>query len=384
MKYRKFGKTGIEVSVLGYGAMRLPVVPIDPLDPESKKQVDDNAAVALLRCAIDKGVNYIDTAFGYHGGHSERVVGLALKDGYREKTYVATKFSGWEWKKSGDFGRILNKQLKRLQTDHIDFYLFHSLSKDLWENVCLKQGLLEKMLKAKKAGKIRHIGFSFHDSLEAFKEIVDYTDVWDFCQIQLNYLDIDHQVGLAGLRYAHAKGLAVIVMEPLRGGNLANLLSPDVVKLFDGTGKSHVEWALDFIWNMPEVSMLLSGMGSRQMVDDNIKYANRASVGMLKAADTVIISKAQQALLGQNTIPCTSCEYCMPCPYGVAIPYNFQVYNTLSKGKTEEECKAQYQNWVTMFGKQASACVACRACEPKCPQHIVISERMKEVAEKFA
>ncbi len=384
MKFRKFGKTRMDVSILGFGAMRLPVVPIDPSNPESKTMVDDDAAVALIRHAIDSGVNYVDTAYGYHGGNSERVVGLALQDGYREKAFLATKFPCWEWKAPGDFERILDEQVRRLQTDHLDCYMFHALGKDSWENICLKNGLLEKMLDAKRAGKIRHIGFSFHDSLDVFKRIVDFTDVWDFCQIQLNYLDTDYQAGLAGLRYAHAKDLAVIVMEPLRGGNLANLLSPDVVKIFNGTGKSHVEWALDYIWNMPEVALLLSGMGSTQMVDDNIQYAGRASTGMLNPTDTVVISKAQQALLGQNTVPCTSCEYCLPCPFGVAIPSNFQVYNNLFKGKNEDECKAQYQDWVTMFGKQSSACVACRACEPKCPQHIVISERLKEVAEKFA
>lgn len=383
MKYRKFGKTGVKVSALGFGAMRLPVIPVDKSDPKLKSVVDDDAAVALIRRAIDKGVNYVDTAYGYHGGNSERVVGLALQDGYREKTYLATKFPCWEWKKSGDFGRILNKQLKRLKTDHIDFYMLHALGAQSWNDIILKNGLLEKLIKAKKSGKVRHIGFSFHDNLDVFKSIVDYTDAWDFCQIQLNYIDTDNQAGLAGLRYANAKGLAVVVMEPLHGGSLANLMSPDVVKVFEGTGKSHVEWGLDFIWNMPEVALLLSGMGSKQMVDDNIKYAGRSSVGMLKSADTVVISKAQQALLGQNTIPCTSCEYCLPCPFGVAIPYNFQTYNNLSKGKSKAECVAQYANWVTMFGKQASACVGCRACEPKCPQHIVISERMKEVAAKF-
>ena len=292
MKYREFGKTGIQVSALGFGAMRLPVVAVDPQDPKSEKVVDEKEAVAIIRRAIRKGVNYVDTAYGYHGGHSERIVGLALQDGWREKTYLATKFPCWQWKKSGDFGRILNTQLKRLQTDHIDFYMFHAVGAQSWNDVILKQGLLEKMLKARKAGKIRHIGFSFHDSLEVFKSIVDYTDIWDFCQIQINYLDTEHQAGLAGLRYAHAKGLAVIAMEPLKGGTLANL-PQEAAKVFEGTARSPVEWGLDFLWNMPEVSMLLSGMGTRQMVDDNVQYAGRSKPGMLAPADTAIIAQFQ-------------------------------------------------------------------------------------------
>ena len=382
MKYREFGKTGIQVSALGFGAMRLPVVAIDPQDPKSEKVVDEKEAVAIIRRAIRKGVNYVDTAYGYHGGHSERIVGLALQDGWREKTYLATKFPCWQWKKSGDFGRILNTQLKRLQTDHIDFYMFHAVGAQSWNDVILKQGLLEKMLKARKAGKIRHIGFSFHDSLEVFKSIVDYTDIWDFCQIQINYLDTEHQAGLAGLRYAHAKGLAVIAMAPLKGGTLANL-PQEAAKVFEGTARSPVEWGLDFLWNMPEVSMLLSGMGTRQMVDDNVQYAGRSKPGMLAPADTAIIAQARQAMQGVDSIPCTACEYCLPCPFGVAIPYNFRAFNNLSKGRTKAECKTQYDTWVTMFGKRADACVGCRACEPRCPQRIVISERMKEVAATF-
>lgn len=379
MKYRKFGKLGLEVSALGFGAMRLPVILADPSDPKSKSSVDDPEAIRLIRRAIDQGLNYVDTAYGYHGGDSERVVGLALQDGYRDKTFLATKFPCWEWKQPGDFERILDKQLQRLRTDYLDFYMLHALGAQSWNDIILKNGLLDNLLKAKQSGKVRHMGFSFHDSLDAFKQIVDYTDQWDFCQIQLNYIDTEYQAGLAGLRYASSKGLAVIVMEPLHGGDLANV-SPDVAAIFAGTGKTPVEWALDYIWNMPEVALLLSGMGSQQMVDDNLVYADRSAVGMLSPADRGVISKAQQILLGQNTIPCTGCEYCMPCPFGVAIPYNFQTYNNLKKGKTLAECQAQYTNWVTMFGKQASACVACGACEKKCPQHIKIADQMKEVA----
>ncbi|MGI5868310.1 MAG: aldo/keto reductase [Kiritimatiellia bacterium] len=378
MKYRNFGKTGIRVSALGFGTMRLPLVGKD----EADKRVDEQEAIAIIRRGIGKGINYVDTAYGYHGGHSERIVGLALQDGWREKTCLATKFPCWEWKKPGDFERILDVQLGRLQTDCVDFYLFHAVNADSWHNIILKQGLLDKMVEAKEAGKIRHIGFSFHDNLEVFKSIIDATDIWEFCQIQLNYLDTENQAGVAGLRYAHAKGLGVIAMTPLKGGKLVDL-PPEAAKVFEGTGRTAAEWGLSFLWNMPELSMMLSGMGSRQMVDDNIEYASRSAPGMLTPEDAYIIAQARQALQGTDPIPCTSCEYCLPCPQGVAIPSNFRAFNNLSKDKTKAECKALYETWVPMFGKQADACVGCRVCESLCPQQIPIADRMKDVAETF-
>lgn len=382
MKYRKIGKTGVDVSALGFGMMRLPTLPLDPGNPKGKTGIDEPQAIKIVRHAIDNGVNYLDTAYGYHDGMSEVVAGRALLDGYREKVNLATKFPCWNCKKQEDFDRILNEQLDKLQTDHLDFYLLHSLSRKSWRDICLPNKVFDQLVAARESGKVRHIGFSFHDDLRAFKEIVDYSAEWEFCQIQLNYLDTDYQAGLAGMKYAAARGLGVIVMEPLRGGALSDV-SPEVAKIFEPTGKTPVEWALDYIWNKPEVSLLLSGMGSMQMVRDNLLYAGRSGVGMITQKDTEIIAKAQQAIQGENTIPCTSCSYCMPCPHGVAIPYNFQTFNNLSKGKTEEECKTQYEEWVPMFGKNAAGCVSCGVCVPKCPQHIAIPERLKEVAAKF-
>lgn len=382
MQVRKFGKTGQTVPILGFGSMRMPVLAQNTDQQEANPELDEAAAVKLIRHAIDQGVTYVDTAYGYHGGRSEHAVGLALRDGYRERTYLTTKFPTWEWKQDGDFDRIFGEQLTRLQTDSVDGYIFHALNRDSWENICLKNGLLDKMIAAKKAGKVRWLGFSFHDSLDVFTSIIDATDVWDFCQIQFNYLDTDFQAGLAGMRYAHARGLAVIVMEPLRGGKLANL-PPEAAACFADTGRTPVEWALNFVWNCPEVSLVLSGMGNEQMVDENVAIANRASAHMLTVADRAIIAQAQQTFQGDNTVPCTACEYCLPCPFGVAIPYVFQTYNNLFKDKSEAECVKQYTEWVRQFGKTASACTACRACEPKCPQQIVISERMKDVVAKF-
>ena len=401
MKYREFGKTGEKISTLGFGCMRFPMMPADPSAPEQKPAVNIPEAVALLRHAIDNGVNYVDTAYGYHGGESEKIVGLALRDGYRQRTNLATKFPCWEFKQPGDFDRILDIQLERLQTDHLDFYMLHALSRDSWEKIALQGGVLEQLRAAKASGKVRRIGFSFHDNLDVFKSIVDHTDAWDFCQIQFNYLDIANQAGLAGLRHAAAKGLAVIVMEPLRGGKLADLMHDDVRKVFDGTGKTNTEWALDFVWNHPEVSLLLSGMGTRRMVDENMEYADRASAGMLAPQEMAIIAKAREAIEGENAVPCTGCEYCIPCPAGVAIPSVFQACNTLAKAnatkadeKTDSgeslravriaEAKAQYANWVPNFGKTAESCVSCGRCEKRCPQHIAISEEMKKAAASFA
>ncbi|MCL1910466.1 MAG: aldo/keto reductase, partial [Kiritimatiellaeota bacterium] len=277
MKYRKFGKTDLKISALGFGCMRLPTT----TNAAGHHVVDTPVAVSLLRHAIEKGVNYFDTAYGYHGGESEVVTGLALRDGYRERVHLATKFPCWEFKKKGDFERILKVQLKRLQTDYLDCYMLHALGRDSFQKIAVESGVLDRLIAAKKAGVVRHIGFSFHDGVETFKRIVDHTDAWDFCQIQYNYMDTTNQAGTEGLRYAAAKGLAVIVMEPLLGGKLADKMPDDVKTVFDGSGKTNTEMALDFIWNQPEASFLLSGMGTKKMVDENVKYANRSKVGML-------------------------------------------------------------------------------------------------------
>ena len=215
MKYSTFGKTGCRVSRLGFGAMRMPLT-----NPEDSSSVNAEEAVKMIRFAIDSGVNYVDTAFFYHGGESEKIVGQALKDGYREKTYLATKLPMGEVKEAADFDRILNTQLEKLGTDHIDFYLFHALNDSHWKTV-KKLGLIDKMKQAKKDGRIRHMGFSFHDNPEIFTKIIDEYDGCEFCQIQLNYLDTDHQAGIDGLEYAYSKGLGVVIMEPVRGGRLA-------------------------------------------------------------------------------------------------------------------------------------------------------------------
>ncbi len=379
---RPFGQTGHSLPILGFGAMRMPVVAAPTGQPDAQPQLDETESVRLIRHAIDAGVTYVDTAYGYHGGRSEQAVGVALRDGYRERTFLATKFPCWEWKRAGDFDRILDEQLNRLQTDWIDGYLFHALNRDTWSRVCQQNGLLEKMIAAKQSGRVRSIGFSFHDSLDVFTSIIDATDAWDFCQIQFNYLDTDFQAGLAGLRYAHAKGLGVIVMEPLRGGKLADPPA-DVAACFAGTGRSAVEWALDFVWDHHEVCVLLSGMGTPHMVDENVRYAARSQARPLSTGGRAVINRARQAFLGDHAVPCTACSYCLPCPFGVAIPSVFQAYNDSLNDKAHPDGLKGGLAGAAGFEKAAGACTGCRSCEPKCPQHIVISERLKDVRDRF-
>lgn len=370
MRYREMGKTGIEVSALGYGCMRFPVV--DGQDD----RIDEEKAIEMIRLGIDSGINYIDTAFGYHGGNSERLVGKALKDGYRDLVYLATKLPLWNVKCEDDVEKIFNEQLQKLGTDHIDFYLLHAVNNDTWENKVLKFEIIPKLEELKKQGKIRHLGFSFHDDLWVFKKIIDSYDGFEFCQIQLNYIDVDYQAGLEGLEYAAAKGLGVIIMEPLLGGKLASL-QPKVSSLLSKS-KTPVEWAFDFLWNRPEVSMLLSGMGSMQMVQDNIGYADKAAVGMLSKEDCEMLSNVKYAFDELNLVACTGCEYCMPCPAGVKIPKVFSAFNNITDG-SRRKVKEIFPDIET----NASLCKKCGKCESVCPQHIKITEKLKTIIDKF-
>lgn len=366
MQYRTFGKTGLKVSALGFGCMRLPLL--------EDGNIDEAEAISCIRHAIDEGVNYVDTAYPYHGGKSEIVVGKALKDGYREKTYLADKCPVWLLKEEGDFEKYLDEQLEKLQTDHIDFYLLHALNRDRFENSVKKFNLVDKMKAARKAGKIRYMGFSFHDELDVFKEIVDYTPEWDFCQIQYNYINLEEQAGTEGLCYAAGKGLAVVIMEPLLGGRLANL-SDHVAAKFSQE-KTAVEHALDFLWDKEEVSLLLSGMSERKQVEDNLEYARRSSVGMLSDEEQRAYGAAKDIYDKMSMVSCTACAYCMPCPFGLNIPEIFKAYNMFGlygKNKAKEAYDKQEV--------KADMCRSCRHCEKECPQHIRISQVMKDVVK---
>jgi len=383
MQYREFGKTGVQVSALGFGCMRLPVKG----GGNSGRDVDMDEATRMIRYAIDNGVNYIDTAYPYHNGISEVAVSRALKDGYRQKVVVADKSPVFLINKAEDFDRFLDEQLRRLDDEHIDFYLLHSLSGETWRNVVMRFGLLEKAERAKQAGKIGHIGFSFHDNFDAFEMILNEYDGFEFGQIQLNYLDVAKQAGLKGLARLREKGLGVAIMEPLMGGKLAAL--PDKVRaIFEqsGSAKTPVQWALDYLWDMDAVSVVLSGMSTMRQVEENVAYANAFASGAMTNADRQVITEAKEQYEKMIAVPCTGCGYCMPCPFGVGIPDNFSAYNDLAAYDDPAVGEKGYQIMLTWQGRKAAAdsCKGCRSCEAKCPQKIEISRVMPRVAEAFA
>jgi hypothetical protein len=373
MKYRKFGKLDWNVSVLGFGCMRLPT-------KGQESDIDDPTAIRMVRYAIDHGVNYVDTAYGYHDGESERFVGRALKDGYRKKVRVATKLPVWEVEKADDFDRLLNEQLGKLDMEHIDFYLLHALNKDSWSKVH-RLGVLKWAEDAIADGRIGHLGFSFHDRHETFIEIVDTYDGWDFCQIQYNYQDIDIQAGTKGLQHAASKGLAVIIMEPIRGGRLTN--PPQAIQDLWDTAEAKrtpADWALQWVWNQPEVTLALSGMSIMEHVEQNLASADASGPNTLTQDELALIAQVRDKYLEVVPVPCTGCLYCMPCPNGVEIPGNFEVYNEGAMFDRPEEARRRYVEWFKEDAR-ASACIQCRECEELCPQQILISEWMIPVHE---
>ncbi|SNX53981.1 aldo/keto reductase [Thermoanaerobacterium sp. RBIITD] len=375
MQYRKFGRTGIEVSALGFGAMRLPIVGDD------YSKIDENEAIKMIRFAIDNGVNYVDTAYAYHEGNSEILVGKALKDGYREKTNLATKLPSWLIKEKADMDKYLNEQLKKLDTDHIDFYLLHALDKERWENY-KKLDVFSWIDKVKKEGKIRYIGFSFHDEYDVFKGIIDDYDKWDFCQIQYNYMDINNQAGTKGLKYAASKGLGVVIMEPIRGGKLAGN-PPDVIKeLWDKSKvkRTPAEWALQWVWNHPEVSIVLSGMSTMEQVIQNIESASRSGANSFTEEELELVDQVRNTYKKLSPVACTACNYCMPCPNGVMIPRNFAIYNEACMYNNYKEALNNYNN---LKDGKASSCIECGQCETKCPQHLTIIDYLKDVKKYF-
>jgi len=394
MKYRKMGSLDWEVSVLGFGAMRLPV--------DQQFKIREDEAIKMIRYAIDNGVNYIDTAYPYHNGESEVLVGKALKDGYREKVHLTTKLPMWLVKKREDFDRFLNEQIERLQTNP-DLYLFHGLNSQRLEKI-KKLNLIGKIEEAKYKGLIKHIGFSFHDNFEVFKEIIDYYQ-WDCCQIQYNYLDIEYQAGTKGVEYAGSKNIALIIMEPIRGGKLAIPehkldTKPEIKVILDKTKvkRTMADWALQFVWNHPEVSVVLSGMSSMQQVKENIESATNSGNKTLTEEELQTISELREAYSKYILVDCTSCGYCLPCPNGVTIPEVFRLLNELyywgERGrprisffynnmvKTQEDLEKRLSEGDEAEGA-ASLCMQCGECLEKCPQQIDIPDVMEKTNAIF-
>ncbi|UCH23379.1 MAG: aldo/keto reductase [Deltaproteobacteria bacterium] len=371
MRYRKFGSLGFDMSVLGFGAMRLPIVGKDP------SHIDEAEAITMIRYAIDHGVNYIDTAYPYHEQHGEVVVGKALQNGYRAKVKLATKLPSWLVETPDDFDRFLDEQLEKLQTDHIDFYLLHALNATYWPRL-RDWDVLNWAAGVMADGKIQYLGFSFHDDFEVFKDIVDAYDRWTFCQIQYNFMDIEYQAGAQGLQYAAHKGLAVVIMEPLRGGQLTHKIPKSVSELWESAPikRTPADWALQWIWNHAEVSVILSGMSTMQQVIENLDSAERSGAGMLSKEELILIDKVREEYRRLVPVLCTNCKYCMPCPNGVEIAAILEYYNDAIIYDNPRAPRFLYRNLPK--DKQADNCVECFECEEKCPQAIPISEHLKE------
>ncbi|HMA66093.1 MAG TPA: aldo/keto reductase [Chitinispirillaceae bacterium] len=390
MKYRKMGSLPWEVSALGFGCMRLPTTPI-------LHRVDERQSISIIRKGIDLGINYVDTAWMYHMGNSEKILGKALQDGYRQKIKLVTKLPMIFMKKEEDFDRFFNQQLERLQTDYLDMYLFHMLNETNFEK--LKQmNLISKMEKARADGKIKHIGFSFHDTLPVFKKIIDFYP-WDMAQIQYNYLDTNIQATSEGLQYAHNKGIAVVIMEPLKGGQLANPPKEaiDVINKSDAK-RTPVDWALQFLWNRPEVATVLSGMGSMKMVEENCSSADKSGIGSLTPHELTIIDQLTDISKKKIIVPCTACQYCIPCPAGVNIPQNFALLNNKSFSsegsfmsrliqglflRNYKKLSTSKSDAVKNNNGRATLCVKCNKCIPKCPQQINIPSELEKVVAVF-
>jgi hypothetical protein len=365
MKHRPFGKLNWKASVLGFGAMRLPTIGGDAA------KIDEPLATKMIRYAIDHGVNYLDTAYSYHGGNSEPFLRKVLQEGYREKVKLATKMPTWLVNSQQDMDKYLDEQLARLGTN-IDFYLLHGLNKERWQK--LKELNVTAWAEKKiDEGKFSHFGFSFHDTYDVFTDIINSYDGWTLCQIQYNYVDAGQQAGTKGLKYAASKGLAVVVMEPVAGGRLSITPPRQVQSLWKKTNikRTPAELALLWVWNHPEVSVALSGMSTMQQVIENVKTANFSAPPTLSREELRFVNQLARRYKKLGFIGCTGCRYCMPCDEGVSIPEIIAFMNEFYVKQENEEVKRKYYEHIKPEN-QAKKCVRCGKCEQSCPQKLPI------------
>jgi len=364
--YRRFGKTDINVSQLGFGCMRLPLT--DAYNPAA---IDEQSAAELLHYAIEHGVNYFDTAHPYHREMSERFMGAALSRTYRDRIYLATKLPMWHVKSRQDCDRLFTEQLQRLQTDRIDMYLLHALNKRSWKTV-QEHDVLSFLDDLKREGKIRYAGFSFHDDLPLFKEIVDAYP-WTVCLIHLNYVDCDYQAGIRGLEYAHKKGLAVQIMEPLRGGKLAQHVPQEILEIIARTGRKQTpaEFALRWLLNRAEVCCVLSGMSSLTEVKENVEFASHDHIDTLSEKEMELYAEARALYRARTRILCTQCGYCLPCEQKLPIAFILELYNdAFMYNSRDASCRA-YRVFIKPENRP-DKCIQCGACEERCPQKVPI------------
>jgi predicted aldo/keto reductase-like oxidoreductase len=376
MKYRTIEKTGKQVSLLGFGTMRLPVI------NGNMTKIDEPEAIRMIRAAIDQGVNYVDTAYMYHNGFSEVVTGKALKDGYREKVLLADKLPLWSAKTAADMDVILNQQLQRLDTDYIDMYLIHNINQSVWSRA-KKYNTLGFLEKKRAEGKIGMIGFSFHDDYDLFEEVVQAYP-WDFCQIQLNYMDTELQAGLKGLKFAGKLGIPVIIMEPLKGGKLTDVL-PQSIRDFWAKApvqRTPAEWALRWSADFPEVLTILSGMTTMEQVEENIRILDQADPDSLTEDEHKLIQTVADEYNKLIKYSCTACRYCMPCPVKIDIPDIIGRYNDWFVYEGNEKIMQDFRMWVPADGRP-SVCKDCKACEEHCPQQLPVSEIMQKAKAVF-
>ncbi len=363
-----FKKLDRPSSALGFGCMRL---------PQKDGKIDEVRAIAMIRHAIDSGVTYIDTAYPYHGGESEIVVGKALQDGYRDRVILATKCPMWNVSKHEDMMRLLDEQLAKLQTDHVDFYLLHAMNTERFE-LAKRVEYKRFFEEALSQGKIRYPAFSFHDNAETFLRILEDYD-WSMCQVQMNILDDENQATLAGIRRAGEKGVGVVVMEPLRGGLLANPPA-NVQQVYDAFSekRSAVEWAFRYLYTMPEVVTILSGMSTEEQLEDNLRIFDAATRDALTEAEIQLYRDVKAAYMSRIKTRCTGCAYCQPCPMGVKIPNAFRGFD---EALLFDHSFAQGYERLEAEQADPSRCVGCRKCERACPQHLPIVQYLKDIRE---